>query len=142
MGSGDDHEMPERDDAAGRAGRPRAAIVDDEPEVAQIAARAAQVNGFEPVVMASGRELIALVEQACPDVIVLDVVMPDLEGNEILIALRRAGTMPKIILITGYGEAFLRSPSLLAGPALVGTLLKPFREAELGALLRRALSQA
>jgi hypothetical protein len=50
--------------------------------------------------------------------------------------------MPKIILITGYGEAFLRSPSLLAGPALVGTLLKPFREVELGALLRRALSQA
>ena len=84
----------------------------------------------------------ASIHQARPDVIVLDVVMPDMEGNEILIALRRAGTMPKIILITGYGEAFLRSPSLLAGSALVGALLKPFREAELGVLLRRALGRA
>lgn len=131
--------MPKLDDATGQARRPRVAIVDDEPEVARVLARAARTYGFEPVVVTSGRDLVTLVEHDPPDVIVLDIVMPDMEGNETLIALRRAGALPKVILITGYGEAFLGPPSLLAGDALVGTLQKPFRDAELGALLRRAV---
>lgn len=133
--------MSDQDDATGRPRRPRVVIVDDEPEVARVLARAAQANGFDPVVVRSGRELIALVEHDPPDVVVLDIVMPGMEGNEILIALRRAGSLPRIILITGYGEAFLGPPGILAGDALVGTLLKPFREAELGVLLRRAVGQ-
>ena len=131
--------MSVHDDAGGRIRRPRVVIVDDEPEVAGVLARASLANGFDPVVVTNGRDLIALVEQEPPDVIVLDIVMPGMEGNEILIALRRAGPLPKVILITGYGEAFLGPPSILAGDALVGTLLKPFRDAELGAMLRRAV---
>src|SRR5829696_7934582 len=104
--------MSVHDDAGGRIRRPRVVIVDDEPEVAGVLARAALANGFDPVVVTNGRDLIAL---------------------------RRAGPLPKVILITGYGEAFLGPPSILAGDALVGTLLKPFRDAELGAMLRRAV---
>jgi CheY-like chemotaxis protein len=133
--------MSIQDDASGRTRRPRVAIVDDEPEVARMMARAALASGFEPVVVTNGRDLVALVEREPPDVIVLDIVMPGMEGNEILIALRRAGTLPKVILITGYGEAFLGPPSILAGDALVGTLLKPFRDADLGDLLRRAVGR-
>jgi CheY-like chemotaxis protein len=133
--------MSIQDDAGGRTRRLRVAIVDDEPEVARVMARAALASGFEPVVLTSGRDLVALVEREPPDVIVLDIVMPGMEGNEILIALRRAGTLPKVILITGYGEAFLGPPSILAGDALVGTLLKPFRDADLGDLLRRAVGR-
>jgi CheY-like chemotaxis protein len=133
--------MSVQDDASGRTRLPRVAIVDDEPEVASVLARAALANGFDPVVVTNGRDLITLVEQEPPDVIVLDIVVPGMEGNELLIALRRAGPLPKVILITGYGEAFLGPPSILAGDALIGTLLKPFRDAELGAMLRRAVGQ-
>lgn len=134
--------MLELDDTCGRKRRPRVAIVDDEPAVGRVLARVAQAHGFDPVVVTNGRDLIALVEQEPPDVIVLDVVMPGMEGNEILIALRRAGPLPKVILITGYGAAFLGPPSILAGDALVGRLLKPFRDAELVALLQRAVDLA
>jgi DNA-binding response OmpR family regulator len=131
--------MPDLGDVSCHIRQPRVAIVDDEPEVARIVARAATVNGFEPIVLQSGRQLLALVGRDPPDVIVLDIVMPDMEGNEILIALRQAGKMPKVILITGYGEAVLGPPSRLAGDALVGALQKPLDIAELRVLLRQAV---
>jgi DNA-binding response OmpR family regulator len=141
LGCDDGREMPDLDVGSGPIRQPRVAIVDDEPDIARIVARTATINGFEPIVVQSGRQLLALVERDPPDVIVIDMVMPDMEGNEILIALRQAGTLPKVILMTGHGDAYLGPPSRLAGDALVGTLQKPFRVAELGVLLRRAVGR-
>jgi DNA-binding response OmpR family regulator len=131
--------MTELDDRSGRIRQPRVAIVDDEPDIARIVARTATINGLEPIVVPTGRLLLELVERDPPDLVVMDLVMPDMEGNEILIAFRQTGKMPKVILMTGHGDAYLRPPSRLAGDALVGTIQKPFRVAELGALLRRAV---
>jgi len=118
--------------------RPRIAILDDEPEIGQIVARTARACGYEPLVLRNGLELITLVERCPPAVVAIDLVMPGMEGNEILLTLRKAGDMPSIILMTGYGDAFLEPARRLAREALVGILHKPFREADLRALLNCA----
>ena len=119
--------------------RPCIAILDDEPEIAHIVTRTAQTCGYEPHVLRNGVELLALVEQNPPAVVAIDLVMLGMEGNEILLALRKSGAMPHVILMTGYGDAFLEPARRLAGEALVGVLRKPFRDAELRDLLLRAL---
>jgi two-component system OmpR family response regulator len=121
--------------------QPRVAIVDDEPEIARMVARVARNVGFAATIAESGRDLVELVERERPDVIVIDLVMPDMEGNEILIALRLAGPLPKVIVMTGYDETFLGPPTRLAGNALIGILHKPFGMTELAALLRRAIGR-
>jgi two-component system OmpR family response regulator len=135
--------MSEQGDASDQIPQPRVAIVDDEPEIARLVARVARRVGLVPTIVETGRELVELVERERPDVIVIDMVMPDMEGNEILIALRLAGgPLPKVIIMTGYDETFLGPPTRLAGDALVGSLHKPFAIAELDALLRRAIGRA
>ena len=69
--------------------------VDDEEHITELVALALGYNGFEVERAATGREALAAVERRRPDLIVLDVMLPDLDGFEVARRLRQhegAGT--------------------------------------------------
>ena len=78
-------------------------VVDDEEHITELLSMGLGINGFEVVRAANGREGLAKVEEVRPDLIVLDVMMPELDGFEVARRLRQvegAGTRIPIIFLT------------------------------------------
>jgi CheY-like chemotaxis protein len=98
--------------------RPRVLIADDVPEVLQLLRDALTGHGYEVLTTASGVEAIEAVPAFRPDVILVDMKMPDLSGMKVLDALRRAGMTVPVILMSG------QPPKAREG--FFATLKKPF----------------
>lgn len=82
------------------ARKPYVLAVDDERHIAELVAMGLGMQGFEVERAASGREALASVEERRPDLIVLDVMLPDLDGFEVARRLRRAeGAGPQVPII-------------------------------------------
>ena len=79
----------------------RVLVVDDEQLIAQslrdILARA----GFDAICALSGTEAIDIAEQACPDIVISDVIMPDLDGVQTAIKIRQVCPDARILLFSG-----------------------------------------
>jgi two-component system OmpR family response regulator len=84
-------------------GEPLVLVVDDEEHITELVAMGLGYNGFEVQRAASGRAALDAVERRRPDLIVLDVMLPDLDGFEVARRLRQAegaGTRVPIIFLT------------------------------------------
>ncbi|HEC16200.1 MAG TPA: response regulator [Sedimenticola sp.] len=124
--------------------KPRLVVVDDELDIANLVQGRAGLLGFDARIVANGRELMKTLDGE-PDVIVLDLVMPDMDGIEVLQELAARNSRACIILISGYGKQYLEIADKLGsahGLNILKTLTKPFRIEELDALLRKALPGA
>lgn len=119
----------------------RLLIGDDEPRFAAFIERVASRLGFAVEVTVHGSDFQAAYRRQTPDTIVLDMVMPDIDGNELILWLVDQGCRADIIIITGYHPDYAVNARLLAemkGLRSVLTLSKPVRVARLReALLRR-----
>jgi two-component system OmpR family response regulator len=87
------------------AGRPptRVLVVDDEEHITELVSMGLRYNGFEVERVGTGRDALAAVERGRPELIVLDVMLPDLDGFEVAKRLRQAegaGTRVPIIFLT------------------------------------------
>ena len=120
----------------------RVLVVDDEPAVARVAARALQHFGYSTAIAASGREALALLERAQErvDCVLLDRTMPDLSGEETLVLLRERDPQLVVVLTSGYEEA----QSLVAARRVSPNafLRKPYAPDELARAVRAALDAA
>lgn len=117
---------------------PTLTVVDDEPEMQQIIRHAAENAGFEVSARNSAKEFIESYPDKDPDVIVMDIVMPDMDGLELISWLGAQNCRASIVLISGYGEDYLRIGDLLGshqGSNIVKTLTKPISLADLDTLL-------
>jgi DNA-binding response OmpR family regulator len=74
-------------------------IIEDEPEAAELFAEMMRVNGFRVLKMFSSAPAIPLISQEKPDVIILDVMMPDISGLEVLRYMRREPELLSIPVI-------------------------------------------
>ena len=84
-------------------GHPRVLVVDDEEHITELVSMGLTYNGFEVERIASGRSALEAVERKRPDLIVLDVMLPDLDGFEVARRLRQAegaGTRVPVIFLT------------------------------------------
>jgi two-component system, LytTR family, response regulator len=116
----------------------RTVIVDDEP-LARRGIRAHLVDERDVEVIAecgNGREAVAVIESTSPDLVFLDVQMPELDGFGVLEAIG-AERLPSVIFVTAYDQYALRAFEVHA----LDYLLKPFDPERFGKALARARTQ-
>src|SRR5580765_8223645 len=120
-------------------------VVDDEPTIVEVVSRYMERAGYETLVASDGLEALRLAEQHDPDLVVLDVMLPELDGLEVMRRLHDGDGRPvPVILLTARGEESDRLVGLRRGAD--DYVVKPFSPAELvarvDAVLRRATPPA
>ncbi|MCC6136459.1 MAG: response regulator [Candidatus Contendobacter sp.] len=117
----------------------RLLVVDDEPEFCELVRKVAADMGYEVQVATNGHTFQAAYLTLQPTLIVMDMVMPEMDGNELVLWLVEQGYAADLVIITGYNPDYAKDARLLAefkGLRSVTTLTKPIRIAR----LREALS--
>ena len=84
-------------------GRPRRRIlvIEDDPDVRTLIAEVCRLQGHEVLEAANGAEAIELGTGGQPDLVLVDWVLPDISGTEVILELRRQGVMSPMIMLTG-----------------------------------------
>jgi two-component system, OmpR family, response regulator MprA len=117
----------------------RLLVVDDDPSVREALALVLDLHGFDVATAADGREAIRTLSLAPPDAVILDVLMPGLDGLEVCRRMRATGDRTPVLMLTARTEVSERVAGLEAGAD--DYLAKPFAREELiarlHALLRR-----
>ncbi|WP_181309846.1 response regulator transcription factor [Nocardioides campestrisoli] len=120
--------------------RPRVLVVDDDRAVRESLRRSLEFNGYDVALAGDGAEALAAIATAAPDAVVMDVMMPRLDGLEATRALRAAGHDLPILVLTARDAVGDRVEGLDAGAD--DYLTKPFALEELLARLRALLRRA
>jgi CheY-like chemotaxis protein len=115
-------------------------IVEDEPPIAEALALIIEDSGYTTIIAVHGREALELARACHPALVFTDLMMPQLNGTELIAALRADAeavgeTPPPIVLMTAAGAAHTREARADA------VLRKPFDITEIEALLRRFLDR-
>ena len=119
-------------------GEQRVLVVDDNVDAAETMAMLLEALGYRSSVVHGGLAAIEAVKAQDPDVVLLDIGLPDLSGHEVARRLRaEMVNPPPLIAVTGYGQASDRDTSLEAG--FRAHLTKPVDVDKLSALLERLL---
>ena len=117
--------------------RPRLLLVDDEQAITDRLAPFLSRAGFDIKVAADGEEALEEILRYAPDLIVLDVLMPKLDGREVLRQLRKKEDWTPVILLTQVGKSPERAMALMEGAD--DYLNKPFDSHELVARIQSVL---
>jgi two-component system response regulator MprA len=120
--------------------RPQILVVDDERAVRDALARALELGGYDVALAADGQEGLGLVEEFEPDVVVLDLMMPRLDGLQACRLLRARGDRTPVLILTARSEVSERVEGLEAGAD--DYLTKPFALEELLARLQALLRRS
>ena len=121
---------------------PRVLVVEDDPDIAELVSRYLEKAGFVADTIASGREALQAAQASPPDAIVLDLMLPQVDGLEICRTLRaneKTSSIP-IIIVTARGEESERIVGLEIGAD--DYMAKPFSPNELVARVRALLRRA
>jgi two-component system KDP operon response regulator KdpE len=76
----------------------RVLIVDDERAILTVLGIKLRVSGYDVVTASNGKEALEMVRSTCPDILLLDVIMPGMDGFEVLQRLRAFSEMPVIVI--------------------------------------------
>jgi DNA-binding response OmpR family regulator len=121
----------------------RIMVVEDDATVRDVVARYLERDGYQVTVFDRGSDALAAVSSLDPDLIILDLMLPDISGIDVCRELRRTSPIP-IIMVTALGEEADRVLGLEVGADDYVT--KPFSPRELalrvGSVLRRASTSA
>ncbi|HEX6131527.1 MAG TPA: response regulator transcription factor [Actinomycetota bacterium] len=115
---------------------PSVLIVDDEPMVRDVLARYLERDGFRVRTADDGQAALDLVAAASPDLVVLDLMLPTVDGLEVLRRLRERGDVP-VVLLTAKGDEIDRIVGLELGAD--DYVAKPFSPREVAARVRAVL---
>jgi two-component system response regulator MprA len=118
----------------------RILVVDDEPAVRSSLARALRLDGYEVALASDGRSALDAIGGGAPDAVVLDLLMPELDGLEVCRRLRAAGDRTPVLMLTARDQLRDRVGGLDAGAD--DYLVKPFALEELSARLRALLRRS
>jgi two-component system OmpR family response regulator len=119
---------------------PRVLVVDDEENIRFLLDVALRHLGFEVEVAANGRDAIAAVSASRPDVLVLDVMLPDLDGFEVCRRIRSEGNRTPVLFLTARDATEDKVRGLTIGGD--DYVEKPFSLEELVARIRAVLRRA
>jgi len=117
-------------------------IVDDEREMAEFVADIAEGLGFACAIATSAEDGICLYNEHHPIGIVMDVIMPDMDGIEFIQELAKLDCTAPIIVMSGYKHLYIDLIETIASSRqtiVIGGLSKPFKPEELEELLNQIL---
>ena len=114
-------------------------VVDDEPKIVQIARDYLEHAGFTVTSASDGREALAAFRTGAPDLVVLDLGLPHLDGLDVARSIRKASNVP-IVMLTARGDESDRIAGLELGAD--DYITKPFSPKELVARVRAVLRRA
>ena len=119
---------------------PTVLVVDDEPNIRELVQVALQFHGCSVTTASTGRDALKQIDAERPDLVVLDVMLPDLDGFEVVRRLRAAGNEVPVIFLTARDT----SSDTVTGLALGGDdyVTKPFSVESLVARVRAVLRRA
>ena len=114
-------------------------VVDDERDTNDILASLVQAQGFEPIQVFSGAQTLSAVAEQQPDLILLDLMLPDIDGFDLCDRLKRSRetNLIPIIMVTALQDAHYRAAGVRVGAN--GYLTKPFKAEQLYEMMRKAL---
>lgn len=114
-------------------------IVDDEHSIRLLLSQILNDEGFTPLAASNGRKAIEIFRNESPDAVLLDLLMPGMDGIEIMKELKKIDPIIPIIIITGHGDISLAVKAIKAGA--YDFITKPAHEEGLIMLLRRAMEK-
>ena len=121
--------------------QPKVLVVDDEASIRALLSATLRLTGFDVKVAGGGREALAAAADYAPDLVVLDVMMPDLDGFEVAQRLRTSGRPVPVLFLTARDSVEDRISGLTVGAD--DYVAKPFSLEEvvlrIRAILRRSL---
>jgi DNA-binding response OmpR family regulator len=119
---------------------PRILLVDDEQPIQTLLSFPLERDGYEVVVAADGREALARYEEQPPDLVVLDVMLPRMDGLEVCKRLRAKGETVPIIMLTAKSEEIDKVLGLELGAD--DYITKPFSMREFRSRVKAALRRS
>jgi two-component system KDP operon response regulator KdpE len=119
--------------------QPLVLVADDEPRITKLVSIALSEEGFRVVTATGGEDALAKAEEIRPDIVLLDIVMPDLDGIEVMRQLREQRPVP-VILLTAKGATADKAKGLDLGAD--DYIAKPFHPDELAARVRAVIRRS
>jgi DNA-binding response OmpR family regulator len=116
-------------------GAKRILVVDDERDVRSLVCHILVDQGYEVDQAVDGREALAKIRAAIPDLVVLDLMMPEVDGWQVLRELQAMDSRPRVVVLSAFGDQ-----KRVTEAGAIGFLAKPFRFAQLLDTCQRALS--
>ena len=111
-------------------------IIEDDRAICNFIRRVLEANGYEALIVNTGREAISMLASHCPDVVILDLGLPDMDGMDVLQDLRRWSLMPVVVVSARTDE---REKVRVLDAGADDYITKPFGTSELLARIRTAI---
>jgi two-component system response regulator MprA len=113
---------------------PRVLVIEDDGDLRRLLRRGLEEEGFEVIQASLGKDAVALAEREPPDLLVVDIGLPDADGRDVTQAIRSRGVDSPVLFLTARDQMVDRLAGFSAGGD--DYLTKPFEFAELIARLR------
>ena len=117
--------------------KPFILVVDDEPDLRDLVALTLADDGFDVAVARDGREALERIAERRPDLILLDMMMPVMDGRALCARLRADGGLPRVVVMTAADHVAQCAREVGA----VGWLAKPFDIDDLVIAIRHGLER-
>jgi DNA-binding response OmpR family regulator len=114
-------------------------VVDDDREMLRLLSRTLELEGYDATIAADGKSAMALLEKYGPDLVVLDIMMPGVDGFQVLELIRQRSNVPVIMLTARCDLTSLCDAVVLGADDYV---TKPFHTRELLARIKAKLRRA
>ena len=124
------------------AGKPRVLLVDDEPSIVKMVGKRLEIEGFEVLVAMDGQEALTKAQGERPDLIILDLMLPKLNGYEVCTMLKQDTRYQKIPIIIFTAKTQEKDEKMALECGANAYMRKPFRAQELTEKIRSLIAGA
>ena len=121
-------------------------VVDDDPHIVSLIKNRFEANSYEVLTANDGEECIKKILSDKPDLVILDIMMPKVDGYNVLVGIKEikaiTGELPEIPIIVLTAVADPRVREMVEKEQIIDYMIKPFDSADLLAKVKKALGEA